>query len=95
MTESTVTLADLRKSAGLTQLQVAERMGVTKGRVTQIEADYPELKYPVVARYLSALGAQVKVMVSGQTVDAHDVVANPERSTTRARRARHATARKY
>ncbi len=30
-------LAAVRKSRGLTQKQVAERMGVTKGRVSQIE----------------------------------------------------------
>ncbi|MCI0688891.1 MAG: helix-turn-helix domain-containing protein, partial [Sporichthyaceae bacterium] len=30
-------LAELRKARGLTQQQVADRMGITKGRVSQIE----------------------------------------------------------
>ncbi|MDX3070705.1 helix-turn-helix transcriptional regulator, partial [Streptomyces sp. ND04-05B] len=30
-------LADMRQERGITQAQVAERMGVTKGRVSQIE----------------------------------------------------------
>ncbi len=30
-------LAEVRRSRGLTQQQVADRMGVTKGRVSQIE----------------------------------------------------------
>ena len=30
-------LAEIRRTRGLTQQQIAERMGVTKGRVSQIE----------------------------------------------------------
>lgn len=91
MRENELTLAELRKQAGMTQLQVAEQMGVTKGRITQIEADYPELKYTVVMRYMKAIDAHVRVSVKGSTVDMNTVVANPERQTTAARRSRHKT----
>jgi DNA-binding XRE family transcriptional regulator len=48
-------LAEVRRSRGLTQQQVAERMGVTKGRVSQIERGKVSGQ-DVVARYAAALG---------------------------------------
>jgi DNA-binding XRE family transcriptional regulator len=51
-------LSELRKQRGLTQQQVAERMGVTKGRVSQIEQG----KIPgqdVLARFAAALGGRL------------------------------------
>jgi DNA-binding XRE family transcriptional regulator len=48
-------LAEIRKGRGMTQLQVAERMGVTKGRVSQIEQGKISGQ-DVVARYATALG---------------------------------------
>lgn len=92
MTDTDVTLAELRKNAGLSHQQVADRMGVSKPRVVQIEADYPNLKYTVVLRYLDAVGASVRVTTPGtQSLDVERIVAAPERSTTRQRRARHRT----
>ena len=51
-------LADLRKRRGLTQQQVAERMGVTKGRISQIEQGKVSGQ-EVIARYASALGGRL------------------------------------
>jgi DNA-binding XRE family transcriptional regulator len=48
-------LAEVRRSRGLTQQQVAERMGITKGRVSQIERGKVSGQ-DVVARYAVALG---------------------------------------
>ena len=48
-------LAEIRKARGMTQLQVAERMSVTKGRVSQIEQGKISGQ-DVVARYAMALG---------------------------------------
>lgn len=51
-------LAEIRRSRHLTQQQVAERMGVSKGRVSQIERG----KIPgqdVLARYATALGGRL------------------------------------
>ncbi|QLY29949.1 helix-turn-helix domain-containing protein [Nocardia huaxiensis] len=51
-------LADIRRRRGLTQLQVADRMGVTKGRVSQIEQG-TVTGQEVLARYALALGGRL------------------------------------
>ncbi|MET8255726.1 helix-turn-helix transcriptional regulator [Micromonospora sp. NPDC005197] len=51
-------LAEVRRARGLTQQQVAERMGVTKGRVSQIEQGRISGQ-EVVARYAVALGGRL------------------------------------
>ncbi|MFI5839569.1 helix-turn-helix domain-containing protein [Catenuloplanes sp. NPDC051500] len=52
-------LAELRKARGLTQQQVAERMGITKGRVSQIEQGKISGQ-DVLARYATALGGRLR-----------------------------------
>ncbi|MEW2430272.1 helix-turn-helix transcriptional regulator [Micromonospora sp. NPDC047644] len=51
-------LAEVRRSRGFTQQQIAERMGVTKGRVSQIEQGKISGQ-EVVARYAAALGGRL------------------------------------
>ena len=51
-------LAEVRRARGLTQQQVAERMGVTKGRISQIEQGKISGQ-DVVARYAAALGGRL------------------------------------
>ena len=51
-------LADLRRTRGMTQQQVADRMGVTKGRVSQIERGKVSGS-DVLARYATALGGRL------------------------------------
>jgi DNA-binding XRE family transcriptional regulator len=51
-------LAEVRRPRGLTQQQVAERMGVTKGRVSQMEQG-KVAGQEVVARYAAALGGRL------------------------------------
>ena len=51
-------LAEIRRSRGLSQQQVAERMGVTKGRVSQIEQGKLSGQ-DVVARFAVALGGRL------------------------------------
>jgi DNA-binding XRE family transcriptional regulator len=48
-------LAEVRKARGLTQQQVADRMGVTKGRVSQIEQGKISGQ-EVLVRFAEALG---------------------------------------
>ncbi|WP_200306478.1 helix-turn-helix domain-containing protein [Streptomyces adelaidensis] len=55
-------LADIRQERGITQAQVAERMGVSKGRVSQIESGQVS-GTDIVARYVEALGGSL-VMVA-------------------------------
>ncbi|GAA1601894.1 helix-turn-helix domain-containing protein [Actinoplanes couchii] len=51
-------LSEVRRGRGLTQQQVADRMGVTKGRVSQIEQGKISGQ-EVLARYASALGGRL------------------------------------
>ncbi|MCX5557573.1 helix-turn-helix domain-containing protein [Streptomyces sp. NBC_00038] len=51
-------LVDMRQERGFTQTQVAERMGVSKGRVSQIESGQVS-GTDVVARYVEALGGNL------------------------------------
>lgn len=51
-------LAEVRRARGLTQQQVAERMGVTKGRVSQIERGKVSGQ-DVLARFAEALGGRL------------------------------------
>ncbi|HVQ95546.1 MAG TPA: helix-turn-helix transcriptional regulator [Mycobacteriales bacterium] len=53
-----IRLAEVRRARGLTQQQVAERMGVTKGRVSQIEKGKISGQ-DVLARFAAALGGQL------------------------------------
>lgn len=54
-----LTLADMRKKAGLTQQKVAERMGVSRGQVQRYEVLYPDISFVAVRRYIEAVGGRV------------------------------------
>lgn len=51
-------LSELRRARGLTQQEVADRMGVTKGRVSQIERGHISGQ-DVLARFAAALGGRL------------------------------------
>jgi DNA-binding XRE family transcriptional regulator len=53
-------LAERRKALGLTQADVAERMGVTKSRVSQIERGEVST-IEAVARYVQAIGGRIQI----------------------------------
>lgn len=54
-------LVELRKERGFTQLQVAERMGVSPGRVSQIESGQVSGQ-EVIGRYIEAIGGNLVVV---------------------------------
>jgi len=51
-------LAEVRRARGLTQQQVADRMGVTKGRISQIEQGHISGQ-DIIARFAAALGGRL------------------------------------
>ena len=56
-------LAEERKRLGLTQRQVADLMGVTPGRVSQIEnGDLDVNEVATLSRYAQALGARLRII---------------------------------
>lgn len=54
-------LVEMRQERGFTQTQIAERMGVSKGRVSQIESGQVS-GTDVVARYVQALGGSLMMV---------------------------------
>ncbi|WP_329134092.1 helix-turn-helix domain-containing protein [Streptomyces sp. NBC_00670] len=54
-------LVEMRQERGYTQADVAERMGVSKGRVSQIESGQVS-GTDVVARYVEALGGNLMLV---------------------------------
>ena len=53
-------LAERRSALGLTQADVADRMGITKSRVSQIERGNVST-LDVISRYVQAIGGQLQV----------------------------------
>ena len=71
-------LADLRKAVGLSQMEVARRMGVNRPRVGQIERDFPRVRFNVVQAYFQALGGNIRFsLVGGPDVLASSIEPDP------------------
>ncbi len=81
-----MTLAELRRLNGKTQAQVAESMGVSRGRIGSIERDFPHIHYPVLVRYLDAIGADLMFGAGGQAFSFREIQADPEKAGSRERR---------
>ncbi len=79
-------LADRRRAAGLTQVQIAQRMGTSQGQVTRFESG-ADTRLSTVARYAAALGVNI-----GWTITPAQKPANaaahrtPAKRSTKARR---------
>lgn len=57
-------LAEARKSRHLTQAQVAAAMGITQGRISQIErGQVGEAEVETLARYAAAIGGRLRLLV--------------------------------
>lgn len=68
-----IDLAELRRTAGVTQLQVAERLGMTQGNVSRFEHQ-GDMLLSTLATYLEALGAQARITIRvGTTTLVHDL----------------------
>lgn len=70
-------LAHLRQEAGLSQAEVAKKMGVSQPRVSQLEAgDLGQMEVDTLSRYVLALGGRLKLVADFED---HDVdVFTPE-----------------
>jgi predicted transcriptional regulator len=65
-------LAELRKKVGLTQVDVAEQMGVSQARISQLEqGEVDQLEVDTVRRYITALGGTLKIVadIGGEDVN--------------------------
>lgn len=74
-----VDLAKIRKDAGVTQVEIAERLQQTQGAVSQAERrDDPKLS--TLVEYLQALGAQVQLTITvGEKTYGYDLTEGENR----------------
>lgn len=77
-------LADLRRAAGLSQAQVADRMGVRRARVGHIEAKYPNINYGTLIDYIQAIGGGIQFIVGTTHASADQLIPDPAQARTRA-----------
>jgi len=56
-------LSRRRQQKRLTMQQVGERLGISKGRVSQIEREGANLKLDTLVRYIHALDAEVEIRI--------------------------------
>jgi len=63
-------LVDARQAAGLTQQEVAERLGVSQAQVARIEKrGYESYTLKTLQRYVQALGEQFTLAISVKKID--------------------------
>nr|WP_299027074.1 helix-turn-helix transcriptional regulator [uncultured Campylobacter sp.] len=55
-------LIDARNEAGLTQSEVAKRMGITQSAVARIESGAYNIKYKTFFNYIKACGKRVAIV---------------------------------
>jgi len=55
-------LIDARNEAGLTQSEVAKRMGITQSAVARIESGAYNIKYKTFFNYIKACGKRVAIL---------------------------------
>lgn len=54
-------MKQLREQAGLSQAEVARRMGIDPGYVWQVEHGYKDLRISTILRYGDAIGARIHI----------------------------------
>jgi transcriptional regulator with XRE-family HTH domain len=71
-------LADLRKDAGLSQAELAKRVGTSQQQISRHEsANYEGHSLSMLRRVADVLGATVKVQIYRQNEEKHGAVAEP------------------
>jgi predicted transcriptional regulator len=64
-------LAQLREDVGISQTELAQRMGVSQPRISQLEQGDPgQMELDTIRRYIAALGGRMRVIAD---FDDHDV----------------------
>lgn len=65
-------IKEARKKAGMTQAELAERLGTPYQTVSQWERDTRRPKIETLQRIAAALGVDVNLLISGQTLEQRD-----------------------
>lgn len=77
------TLKELREAAGMTQVQVGERMGTNRQRISHIEARYPAIRFDVLVRYVQALDGHIRLDVADLQINLDEISADESLVATR------------
>ena len=68
-----INLASIRRSTGMTQVQLAARLGVGQAQVSKIERQ-ADMLISTLSSYLAALGVQAKIVVEvGDQTETYDL----------------------
>ncbi|OBF98894.1 helix-turn-helix domain-containing protein [Mycolicibacter sinensis] len=69
-----IELGRIRREAGVTQAEMAARLGITQGSVSQLERR-GDMLLSTLSEYLAALGAEARITVSiGDQTFEHDLI---------------------
>ena len=71
-------LAELRRSAGLSQTEVAARMGTSQSAVARLESGDADVRASTLERYAAAIGSQISWRPQGRP-DGEMTGGEPER----------------
>jgi transcriptional regulator with XRE-family HTH domain len=70
-----IDLANLRRTAGVTQVELAEALGTSQGQISRMERQQ-DMLVSTLASYLTALGVDAKVVVdAGEHTVTYDLTA--------------------
>ena len=73
-----INLAALRRSAGMTQVQLAAHLGVRQAQVSKIERQ-ADMLISTLASYMAALGVEAKIVVEiGDQTETYDLTQGRE-----------------
>jgi predicted transcriptional regulator len=73
-----IDLASLRRTVGVTQVELAEALGTSQGQISRMERQQ-DMLVSTLASYLAALGAHASLVVDvGEQTVTHDLTAGQE-----------------
>ncbi len=79
-------LAELRRQASVTQVELAKRLGVSQSWISQIEAE-TDIRVSTIAAFVAALGGKLQftaILPAGQAINLNEMPAPEPDAVTRA-----------
>ncbi|MCK9248563.1 MAG: helix-turn-helix transcriptional regulator [Solirubrobacteraceae bacterium] len=73
-----IALHDLRERAGVSQSDLAERLQISRPRVSAIERNGEDLRLSTIGRYVEALGGRMRLVA---TINGEDIDIVPSRTS--------------
>lgn len=70
-------LVERRRSAGLSQTEVAARMGTSQSAVARLEADHVDVRTSTLQRYAAAVDSRITLQVTSTTAESDRIGEQP------------------